>query len=446
MKSLKVRSILAICTALSILMTMTLTGCASKTKSTSNTGNTAKTGEAKSEPVVLDFTYWEGSPADKQGFDSLISKFENENPNIKINKQVLPSGAKYYESLDTRIAGKQYPSIARLQYQKLGRYIDANVLLDMTSRIDKANQDDLLPAFKSAVSVKDKLYAMPHHTDTMAIFYNKDMFEKAGIQPPTSIDKAWTWDEFLDVSRKIKEKTGVKYAFTYKWTKNTGYRALPFLYMNGGSILNADGTKAAINTPQGIEFLNYIKTWSSEGLISKTSPNSSDSPDELFVTGVVAMEIAGNYIMSYIDENMKDKKWGVTYMPQKNGKTGADMGGNALAVFAQSKYPEESAKFVKFMTDAENSKAFCEVTNFLPVRKSIPKENMKFAAYNNEMKLFLDQVATVDPNMAAVETNKKFQPIMQVISDNIEKIILNGASGEQVVKDMEKGINDAIKD
>jgi multiple sugar transport system substrate-binding protein len=441
MKSLKVRNILAICTALSILMTMTLTGCASKTKPTSNTGNTAK-----SEPVVLDFTYWEGSPADKQGFDSLISKFENENPNIKINKQILPSGSKYYESLDTRIAGKQYPSIARLQYQKLGRYIDANVLLDMTSRIDKANQEDLLPAFRSAVSVKDKLYAMPHHTDTMAIFYNKDMFEKAGIQPPTSIDKAWTWEEFLDVSRKVKEKTGVKYAFTYKWTKNTGYRALPFLYMNGGSILNADGTKAAINTPQGIEFLNYIKTWSSEGLISKTSPNSSDSPDELFVTGVVAMEIAGNYIMSYIDENMKDKKWGVTYMPQKNGKTGSDMGGNALAVFAQSKYPEESAKFVKFMTDAENSKAFCEVTNFLPVRKSIPKESMKFAAYNNEMKLFLDQVATVDPNMAAVETNKKFQPIMQVISDNIEKIILNSASGEQVVKDMEKGINDAIKD
>jgi len=441
MKSLKVKSILAIFISLSIMLPMTLTGCANKNEPTSKTDDTVT-----SEPVTLDFTYWEGSPSDKKGFDTLISKFENENPNIKINKQILPSGSKYYESLDTRIAGKQYPSIARVQYQKLGRYIDAGVLLDMTSYIDKASQEDLIPAFKSAVSVEDKLYAMPHHTDTMGLFYNKGMFEKAGIQVPTSIDKAWTWDEFLDVARKVKEKAGVKYAFTYKWTKNTGYRSLPFLYMNGGSILNEDGTKAGINTPQGLEYLKYIETWSKEGLISKTSPSSNDNADEIFASGTVAMEFGGNYIMSYLDENMKGQKWGVTYMPQKNGKTGSDMGGNALGVFAKSKHPKEAAKFVEFMTNAENSKQFCEVTNFLPVRKSVSQETMKFATYNEEMKLFLDQVKTIDPKMAAVETNRKFQPITQVISDNIEKLILNGARSEEVVKDMEKGINEALKD
>lgn len=417
-------------------------GSTSAEASTTANANTANTDK---EPVTLDFTYFANAGPETEAWDDVIAKFEKDNPNIKINKQIVPSGDKYWESIDTRIAGKQYPDIARFWLNKMGKYASAGALLDITSMIDKSSVDDLFPAFKASVVFDDRLYGMPHHTDTMAIFYNKTLFDKAGLSVPNSIDKAWSWDEFLNASRNVKAKTGVKYAFSIRWTKNCPHRALPFLYMNGGSLVNSDMSKAAINNQQGIEFLQYIETWIKEGLIANSSPKSADNVEEMFANGVIAMVLTGNYMMSYFDTNMKDE-WGVTYMPQVNGKSGSDLGGNAIAAFAGSKHPEEAAKFVEYVTNAENSKIFSEAANFLSVRRSTSEKGLNYESHNEEMKLFAEQVGTVDPDMAAIEVSSKFQPINMLLAASIENMMLNGASVEQTVKDLETGINEALSD
>lgn len=400
---------------------------------------------ASNEPVTINFTYWEGSPSDKVGFDTIIAKFEKENPNIKINKQVVPSGDKYWAALDTRIAGRDYPDVARITYQRLGKYITAGVLGDITKSVDSGDLNDLLPAFKSAVTYKGKVFALPHHTDTMGIFYNKKILAAAGIKVPTKIENAWTWEEFLEVARTLKAKGDVKYAFTYTWTKNASHRALPFLYMNDGSLTNEDVTAAAVGNPKGVEWLKYMETWAKEGLISRTTPVMNENPHELFTTKVVAMQFAGNYLMSYFHNNMAGE-WGVTYMPRRGNKTGSDMGGNAVASFSKGKHGKESELFIKYLTNAENMKFFCETTGFLPVRKSVSQAPMNFQTFPEEQKLFLEQVATIDPKMAQIETDKKFQPMITVISEGIEKVILGAATAEQVAKEMDQRINEILKD
>ena len=397
------------------------------------------------EPVTINFTYWEGSPSDKLGFDTIIEKFEKDYPNIKVNRQIIPFGDKYFASLDTRIAGKDYLEVARMQYQRLGKYITAGVCKDITKSVDKADLDDLIPAFKSAVSYNGKLYAFPHHTDTMGLFYNKKIFSQAGIKAPTSIDKAWTWEEFLDVARAIKTKGDVKYPFTYKWTRNASYRSLPFLYMTGGALTDDSVSKATIDSPEGIEWLKYIETWAKEGLISRTTPVQNDNPDELFTSKVVAMEFAGNYIMSYVEKNMPGE-WGVTYMPRKGSKTGSDMGGNALIPFDKAKHADEALIFIKYLTNAENMKFFCETTGFLPVRKSVATGPMNYKDFSAEQKIFLEQAATIDPRMARLETDKRFQPMLTVLSEGIEKLILGASTAEKVAKEMDAKIQAILKE
>lgn len=443
MKMKKVSLFLSLILAVSIVLSACNNGPAAS-QATSQAQSAGQSQTASQEPVTITFSFWEGSPADKAGFETMIDKFEKENPNIKVTQQVVPYD-KYWQSIDTRIAGSDFPDVTRLTYQKMGKYITGGVLQDITGDIDDATKNDLIPAFKTAVSSDDKMYGVPLHTDTMGLFYNKEMFEKAGITVPASIDKAWTWQEFIDNAKKLKSANNLQAAFSYAWTKNTGYRALPFLYMNGGTLFDPKTKKATVDDAKGVEWLNYIQSWVSEGLIAKTSPNATDTPFDLLCSGVIGMVIGGSSNVSYVDKNMKGT-YGITYLPQNNGVTGDDMGGTALATMVNSKHKAEAIKFIQFLTNAEMMTEFDEATGFLPVRSSVSKSDMKFKDHPDQMKLFLEESQHIDPKMAEVEVHPSFAPMMNVISNSIEKIILNGQSGEDAAKEMAKGINDVFAD
>lgn len=82
--------------------------------------------------------------------------------------------------MDTRIAGNDWPDVIRYSYQKIGKFKSADVMLDLTPYFTQENLDDVSPAFLQSGMYNGKLVAMPHHTDTIALFYNKRMFEEAG--------------------------------------------------------------------------------------------------------------------------------------------------------------------------------------------------------------------------------------------------------------------------
>jgi multiple sugar transport system substrate-binding protein len=426
----------------SLVFSILFTACS--TQSAANSSSSSGTDDKT--PVTINVTHWESNTGDKAAWEAATKKFESENPNITVNSQVVPSGDKYYTALDTRIAGNDAPDVAKLTYQKMGKYISGGVLLDITKSIDSETKADLIPAFKAAMTYNNKLYGIPHMSDTMVIFYNKAMMEKAGVTDiPTSVSKAWTWQQFTDVAKKVKAANNLQYAFAYNWTKNCAYRALPLLYMNGGAVLDSTGKKAAVDNAKGVEWLNYIQSWVKDGLITKSSPNATDSPYDLFCNGVVGMCVAGTYNLPYFDTNMKTS-YGATFMPQVNGKTGSDMGGSALVAFSKSKHPAAAEKFLKFMIRSDNLKAYDEVYGDLPVRTSLTKTTLTYASHQDMMKLFTAQGATIDPKMASVEANPKFDVIESAMANNIEKIILKGESGSQAAKDMASDINSALSE
>lgn len=399
-----------------------------------------------STPVTINVTHWESNAGDKTAWANAVEKFQAQYPNIKINSQVVPSGDKYYASLDTRIAGNDAPDVAKLTYQKMGKYISGGALLDVTKAIDSSIQSDFIPAYKAAMVYKGKLYGVPHMADTMVIFYNKDMMAKAGITDiPTSVGKAWSWQQLTDVAKKVKTANNLQYAFAYNWTKNCAYRALPLLYMNGGSLLDSSGKKAAVDNEKGVEWLSLIEGWVKDGLITKTSPNATDSPYDLFCNGVVAMCFAGTYNVPYFDTNMKGS-YGATFMPQVNGKTGSDMGGSCLVAFKSAKHTAAAAKFMNYMVSTDAMKAYDETYGDLPVRTSLTKTTLNYASHADMMKMFTEQGETIDPKMASVEANPKFDAIETALANNIEKIILNGKTGAQAAKDMANDINSALSD
>ena len=433
-------------------------GSAGSNTTTSTGGSTATPGQTQAPTaaeqekltvemgVQLEFSYWEGSASDKTGFDYVLQKFTQNHPEITLNPQIYPSNT-YAQQLDTRIAANDWPDVMRYKYQNLGKFKESGVMLELTGSILEENLTDLVPAYRSALTFEGRLLGMPHHTDTIAIYYNKAMFEKSGIRIPKDVNDGWTWDELTEIARKLKADHGLNYVFGGIWENGSGYRYLPFVYAGGGAILSEDMKSIAINSPEALNAIKLYETWRKEDLVVKTGFTQQAQTNMLFVAEKTAFTFSGSWHCSYMEENMKGK-WGVTYMPRSvDGKSGSDMGGNGLFAASVTKAPKASAIFIEYLTSKENMKEFCEKANFIPVRTSLINEGLKYSSFPVEMDVFLDIVSTIDPKMAEDETSTRFQKLNVIFSEEMDPLAIDGsATAEKVIENCEKRMTEVLMD
>ena len=404
----------------------------------------AAAGELKAEEgAVIKFAYWEGSPSDTAAWKAVLDQFRKDHPEIELVAEAYPSKT-FRDQLDTMIAGNEWPDVMRYTYQRLGKFKEADVMLDLTGKISQETLDDLIPAYKEALTYDGKLVGLPHHTDTIAIFYNKQMFEAAGIRIPQNAADGWSLEEMTEISRKLKAENDLDTAFSGIWENGNGYRFLPLVYMNGGKILSDDGTRLAINSPETLEILTMLGDWTSEGLMPKASFQQDAQTNMMFSAQKTAFVFAGSWHTTFMDENFKDG-WGVTYMPQVNGKTTSDLGGNGLFAYKETKYPNACAIFIDYIVAKDNMKLFCEEGNFIPVSQSLIAEGLEFKSFPDEMKIFLEIAATVDPKMAQDETSSRFQQLNVIWCEQTEGLIVNGSvSPEDTMKNLEVKMQEAL--
>jgi ABC-type glycerol-3-phosphate transport system substrate-binding protein len=420
-------------------------GTSDKANTTAQSDSGALAGQGlKAEPgAEIEVTYWESSSSDKSGWDLALDLFAKAHPEIKLKPQVYPSST-YRDQLDTRIAANDWPDVIRYTYQRLGKFKEADVMLDLTNKIPEENLADLVPAYRSALTHQGRLVGMPHHTDTIAVFYNKRMFAESGIRIPKNAHDGWTWDELNQIAAKLKADHKLDYAFGGIWENGSGYRYLPFVYAAGGSVLSQDQSKIAINSPEALKAVQLYEGWRKNNLVNRTGFTSGSNANMLFVAQQIAFTFSGSWHCSYMEENMPGN-WGVTYMPQINGKTGSDMGGNGLFGYKKTKYPNATTIFIEYITSKDIVKQFCEVANFIPVRQSLINEGLKYSAYQKEMDLFLEIVATIDPKMAADETSTRFQQLNVIFCEEMDPLVIDGSvTAQQVIEKLNRRMTEAM--
>jgi ABC-type glycerol-3-phosphate transport system substrate-binding protein len=415
----------------------------------SDGGRTSASSPAASGPLQaesgaeIEFVYWEGSTADKQGFDFLIEQFGKDHPEIKLKPQVYPSST-FRDQLDTRIAANDWPDVMRYTYQRLGKFKEAGVMLDLTGRISEESLSDLVPAFRSALTHKGRLVGMPHHTDTVAVYYNKRMFAESGIRIPKNPQDGWTWEELNQIAAKLKADHKLDYAFGGIWDNGSGYRYLPFVYAVGGAILSADQSAITVNSPEVLRAISLYEEWRKNNLVIKTGFTQTSQTNRLFAAQQIAFTFSGSWHISYMQENIPNN-WGVTYMPKINGKTGSDMGGNGLFGYAKTKYPGATAVFIDYTTSKDIVRRFCEVSNFIPVRQSLINEGINYSSYRPEMEVFLGIVSTINSRMAADETSTRFQQLNVIFSEEMDPLAIDGsATARQVLEKAERRMKEVL--
>jgi len=402
-----------------------LAGCAGLTGKKTDSGS----GAASGEPVTLTFVNWSGD-TEKKAFDALIAAFSQQNPDITITTDTVPY-ASIQTNLDSRFQAGNPPDLFRVSYIDIGQYTSQDVLLDLSGAFDQSAVEKFVPGLWQGIVYDDKPYGVPHQIDTTAILYRKDAFEAAKITDvPTTLEEAWTWEEFADVARRLSGVVkGNQSPFIYDWQSAGAYRWLSWLFQAGGNLLAEDLKAPAVDSDAGRKAVEFTQSFFTNKWVARnTSVKSTTYPDSAFIAGTVAMAFAGDFLIPGIESGLKGKfEYGALPMPQ-DVAAASDLGGNAIVAAKDGANTEAATKFLQFIVQEEQQRTFCEATGQLPTLQSLTTTELDFQVRPDLMKTFTQQATTITPEQVKQVTVPQFAKINAALQSELEKAFLGGVS------------------
>ncbi|MFC7750262.1 ABC transporter substrate-binding protein [Paenibacillus thermoaerophilus] len=404
---------------LAVALTFALAACSGGSDSKSSSAG-GKGSDAKKE-VTLDYL-WFTDGIEGDVMKGIIADYQKENPHVKIN--LIEVAYKDLQTkLKTMIAGGKPPALARMTDTGLF----ANQALDLTPYVGSVESftSQFVDSIKPYYVVDNKIIAGPMDVTANGIIYNKTLFQKAGVQVPTSPDNVWTWDEFTAAVKQVMEKGGAKYGLVWDLTP---HRWSTLLYQFGGSMISADGKKAAINSPEGVQALEYFVKLHNDGIIPKSVWLGSENPNNLFRSGTVAVHMAGNWMLSnYKDIN--NFEWGVTYMPKQKVRSSVP-GGKYVMAFKGTGVEKEAAEFIKYLTSKEVNAKYNRDSLFISPRKDNAKLDYSFG--KEMFEVFANELANTS-ELAANDWSR--QEVVTKFSTDLKNNIIEAIAGKTSAKD-----------
>ncbi|SHF16355.1 carbohydrate ABC transporter substrate-binding protein, CUT1 family [Thermoanaerobacter uzonensis DSM 18761] len=336
-----------------------LAGCSSSKNNTSSANETNTQKQETVEPVTIKLGMWSSSPAEKKIVDDQIAKFKEKYPNIDVQIETIVGD--YMQKLQTELASNTAPDIFYLDSMPAPQLMSSGVLEPLDDYIKKYNVDvnDFEPALLSAFQWEGKTYGLPKDFNTLALFYNKDMFKAAGIN-----ESPKTWEELRDVAKKLT-KDGVKGLVLSADLA----RFDAFINQNGGSVYQ-DG-KVTLNLPENAQALDFYVGLITKDKVADTPQNMGEGWNgDAFAAKKAAMAIEGGWMIPFLKEKASDLNYGIAELPA--GKQKSTMAFTVAYVMNKnSQHKDEAFKLIEFLTGKEGQQFVVDSGLALPSRKSM---------------------------------------------------------------------------
>jgi fructooligosaccharide transport system substrate-binding protein len=355
---------------LSIVMAAGIaTGCSSNDDVVSN--EASNNNQSGSSGDVVNLTVWhpESSREMTAAYSEIFEEFnEMHKGEIEVSYEFIPRGNQYaYEDqVSAAASSSSLPDLLSLDGPNVANYADSGIIQPIDGLVD--NIDDFVDSVIVQGTFGDELYAIGPTESTVALFYNVEMLEEAGITPPTSLEDAWTWDEFYEAAKTLTDRENGIYGVN--WTLDYGewiiYFSGPTVWSNGGGFIAEDGstTEGIMNSPETIEALEFLQKFAEEGLV-----NLQPTPTE-FEDGNAAMMLMGSWQWENLKE-YPDTEWGITYYPRSpKGEQVSPSGDWTWGMSTNTEHQEEAALLLNFLTNEENGLKLALASGKPAARKS----------------------------------------------------------------------------
>lgn len=324
-----------------------LAGCGSKNESDAN----------KDGKVNLRFATWDvGEDVDLQ--QDMIDKFNESQDKIKVTLESY--GSEYDTKITAGMGAKDAPDIMYMwnypQYK--GALEPLDVYLEKEGAEYKDNFYDTLWNYNSA---DGQILGLPVGYTTHVVYYNKTLFDEAGVEYPKS---DWTWEDLQETAKKLTNKETKVAGFAFSG-KPDPYDFEMFLWGNGTSYVDEEGNlKGNLDSDESIEVFEMFQNMANEGYAITTEGSGTTE----MKSGKVAMFVYGAWGLTPLKEAGID--YGVVDLPTfKDGKSVSILSSSGISISNTSKHKDEAFEFLKFWT---NEEANLERIGFeLPVLKSV---------------------------------------------------------------------------
>ena len=341
------------------LALISLVGCGStpvETETPTANDDASQTVEevTASDKVTLElWTYL--SPASLSELESIIEEFNASQDRIEVISTFVARADLMKQYTMGAISG-ELPDIGMVDGPDMASYIEMGVYEDITDLVNEWGQIDnfISGPLNSARGADGQLYGLPHVTNCLGLFYNKELLAEAGYEnPPT------TWDELKEIAAAVSNEDTYGMAICARGDEEGTFNYIPWLYATGQDIRSLD-------TPEAARSLEFLSGLIEDGSMSKEIINWTQSDvKEAFASEKAAMMINGPWQVQSLLE--VDFEWGVALIP-KDEVNASVLGGENLGICAGTEYKEEAFEFLAYVMDAQNLADFCEKTGKFPPR------------------------------------------------------------------------------
>jgi multiple sugar transport system substrate-binding protein len=366
-------------------------------------------------------------------FEEAAKAFEAANPDTKIQIEVVPWD-ELQQKLTTDISAGANADLSIIGTRWLLDFVSQGIVTPLDSYVTPEFKGRFIETFLTPSVMNGKVYGLPIAASARAMYYNKDVFSKAGIGEAPK-----TWDELKAAADKIKASGGGVFPFGMQGKEiETDVYFYYAMWSYGGEIVK-DG-KSGLDSQAAMDAAKLYKGFIDAGLTQPgVTSYAREDVQNLFKQGKVATVITAPFLSNQIKAEAPKLNYGVAPIPAGPGGDRGTYGvTDSIVLFENSKVKDEAWKFLDFLFTTEQRIKFDKVEGFLPVNKEEAAD--PYFAENADLKVF----ASLLPNARFAPVITGWEEIANTTSNALQKIYLGEGEIEPTLKDAAAKANEIL--
>lgn len=382
-------------------------------------------------------TLWfhSGQGGERDALDTMITAFNESSGEYLVVPTQVPEG-NFNDQVKAAALAGELPCVLDFDGPFIYNYVFSGDLIPLDMYISDDLKNDILPSIIEQGTVDGQLWSVGAIESGLAIWGNKAMLEEAGVRIPTSVEDAWTLDEFnaaLDALAAVVPENGYVIDFKMEYTGEWySYGFGPIIQSFGGDVIDRetmDTAEGVLNGPEALEAMEWLQGVFDKGYATADPVDTNAD----FIEGRVPLSWVGHWMYNTYKEAMGDNLVLIP-MPLFGEKAVTGNGSWNWGITSQCESPEGAWAFIDFMMMPEYNKLWGDASGALPSRVSVLAEDARFAE-GGDMYVYVEQltsgVALPRPATAA------YPAVQTAMSDIINAV----ARGEDPQAALDAGVD-----
>jgi len=369
--------------------------------------------------------HWPGTAAEDDHLQALLARYQQAHPTIAIS---LEQPDNYARRLRSALSNERPPDLLYLNSYQLPDFVAEGTLAPLPTT---ESERDLYPHLQRAMQVDGTTYCRPQSFHTLALFYNRALFDAAERPYP---DGSWQWADLQDAASALTDPVSGQFGLVLSADLS---RWAAFLYQAGGRFFTPDGRAMALNSPEGATALDFYANLVLEGVA--TTPTILDSrwPGEAFSQGRTAVVIEGSWLIPYLATNAPALNYGIAPLPMGPAGAATVSFATCYAITKASIQQDAAQQLLDYLTAPEQVISWIAIDSALPAQ---PSQQTAWRSAHLNQDVLLDQIAT------AVEWQLPagFQPWVVDVNEDLRRLFGGFILSSAILPEAERAGNELI--